>query len=231
MTPTDLHPWNVTPEQAVQIQTELAPRIERVDRLLDKVRLVAGVDVAYAQPPDERLFAAVVVLDADTREIVETSVWADRGEFPYQPGLFAFREIPPLLAAFDRIEHRPDLVICDGQGLVHPRRCGLASHFGLWLDIPTIGCGKTCLLGEYDEPNQPRGSRSPLVDQGEVVGSVLRTQTGVKPLFISTGHRVSLATAEEWILRMAANFRQPDPIRHANSAANAARAAALSANV
>lgn len=195
----------------------------REDSLVSPVRLVAGVDVASEKAGD-RLFAAVVVLNAMTLEIVATANSSGNATFPYIPGIFSFRELPPLCEALQRLDSSPDLIICDGQGIGHPRRFGLASHLGVLFDVPTIGCGKSCLTGSYSPPAHDRGSFSDLVDDGEVIGSVLRTQSNVKPIFVSIGHRVSLQTARDWVLRLAPRFRQPEPIRRANELVNALRA-------
>ncbi len=215
--------WDVSVEQAKDTQVELSQQVIRRDELADKVQRVAGVDVAYAKD-DSRVYAGVVILDGETQEIIETQTVIGESRFPYVPGLFAFRELPHLLEAFKQVTRVPDLVICDGQGIAHPRRCGLASHLGVLLDVPTIGCGKTRHVGEYEEPGTSRGSFSPLVDGEETIGSVLRTQDGIKPLFVSIGHRVSLPSARDWILRLANRYRQPEPIRCANEVVNKLRA-------
>ncbi len=219
--------WPLTTEQAIALQVQMAGQVIRYDSLPDPVRLVAGVDVAYGQGDDQRVFAGVVVIDVTSMKTVETRIAVATSAFPYIPGLFAFRELPPILRAFEQLEQRPDLIICDGQGVAHPRRCGLASHLGVLLDMPTVGCGKTRLIGEHLEPGRERGSSTPLVDQGEVIGSVLRTQTDTNPLYVSTGHRVSLQTAEQWILQLATTYRQPEPIRRANELVNQSRHMAL----
>jgi deoxyribonuclease V len=225
------HHWNVDVAQAVQIQTELARAVEKEDRLAGDVRYVAGVDVAYEKDDGDRIFGAVVVIDLATSETVATSTCQGTVKFPYVPGLFAFRELPHLLKAFEQLERTPDLVICDGQGIAHPRRCGLASHLGVLLDVPTVGCGKTRFIGEFEEPGVERGSASPLCDDREVIGSVLRTQHGVKPLFVSIGHRVTLETSERWILQLADRYRQPEPIRRANELVNKLRSNAETLDV
>ncbi|WP_124727178.1 deoxyribonuclease V [Staphylospora marina] len=214
MKPVLRHPWVLTEEEAVRLQTEWAKRVIREDRLKE-VKRVAGVDVAYDNRSD-RLVAAVVVLDAVTLETVDSAVVEDQARFPYIPGLFSFRELPPVIRAFERLNLRPDLVVCDGQGRAHPRRFGLACHLGVMFDIPAIGCGKTRLTGEGEEPGPMRGDSSPLVDRGEVVGCLLRTQTGIKPVCVSIGHLVSLETAREWVLRLTPRFRLPETTRRAD---------------
>lgn len=232
MNPSELrHNWDVDVARAVQIQTELALVVEKRDRLSNDVRHVAGVDVAYEKHDGDHIFGAVVVIDLMTYETIATATCQGTVAFPYVPGLFAFRELPHLLKAFEELQRVPDLVICDGQGLAHPRRCGLASHLGVLLDVPTVGCGKTRFIGEFDEPAIERGSASPLYDESDVIGSVLRTQDGVKPLFVSIGHRISLETAERWILRLAGRYRQPEPIRRANEIVNKLRSNAAAMDV
>jgi deoxyribonuclease V len=183
---------------------------------------VAGVDISF----DRRspiLSAAVVVLDADGGEILERSGVRTRAGFPYVPGYLSFREIPPLLEAFARLECRPDLILCDGHGLAHPRRFGLACHLGVLLDLPTIGCAKSRLVGSHREPGPNRGARAALRHDGEPIGEALRTRTGVKPIYISIGHRVTLPTARRLVLRAAPRWRIPDPLRAAHTEANRIR--------
>lgn len=176
---------------------------------------MAGIDVAYSKQNDT-LVAAIVILEADSLQVVESVVVEDHVHFPYIPGLFSFRELPPIIKALEKIKTLPQLVVCDGQGIAHPRRFGLASHLGVLYDIPTIGCGKTRFVGEYTEPDAARGSFSPLVDRSEIIGNVLRTQDHTKPIFISVGHRISLSTACEWIIRLAPHYRLPETTRQAD---------------
>jgi deoxyribonuclease V len=176
---------------------------------------VAGLDVAY---DGDRLAAAVVVLDAADLSVRDTAVVRGRPAFPYVPGLFAFREVPALLEALDRLTVRPDVLVCDGQGLAHPRRFGLAAHLGVLTDMPSYGVGKTRLVGEYEPVGEERGARSPLIDSGETVGAVLRTRTGVKPVFVSVGHRIDLDTACALTLRLTPRYRLPETTRAADHA-------------
>ncbi|OWA33320.1 endonuclease V [Saccharibacillus sp. O16] len=215
MQPVFQHPWTLSEEEAITLQKELAARVRLTDPESLHIRYAAGVDVAY-DTDDDRLVAAVVILDAHSLEVVETASAVGRPSFPYIPGLFSFREIPPVLQAFEKLEIVPDLIVCDGQGIAHPRRFGLASHLGMLLDTPSIGCGKTRLIGEYEEPASIRGSSSQLIDQGEVVGHVLRTQDQVKPVFVSPGHLVSLETACAWVLKLAPRYRLPETTRQAD---------------
>ncbi len=177
MEPIINYPWDLSENEALKLQHELAAKVVTEDQL-GKVQLVAGVDVAYDKHSD-KLVAAVVVLGADTLEVIETVTAEDHAQFPYIPGLFSFRELPPLIKSLAKLNHSPDLIVCDGQGYAHPRRFGLACHLGVILDVPTIGCGKTRLLGEYQEPNTQRGAIEPLIDNGEVIGNVVRTQTDI----------------------------------------------------
>lgn len=218
MEPVLKHPWKLSEMDAVNLQQELSLKIVREDQLTE-VSYVAGVDVAYSEHND-KLIAAIVILEASSLRLVESVVVEDTVHFPYIPGLFSFREIPPLLKAFKQIKTLPQLIVCDGQGMAHPRRFGLASHLGVLFDIPTIGCGKTKLLGEFQDPGRKRGSSSSLVDHGEVIGAVLRTQDHIKPIFVSIGHRISLAAACEWILKLSPKYRLPETTRQADQLVN-----------
>ena len=204
-------------------QKELAKQVIRFNQLSNPVQLIGGADIAYEEGGD-RYFAAVVVLDVETMITVDIGRHSGTCRFPYVPGLFAFRELPGLVEAFKALCQRPNLVLCDGQGIAHPRRFGIASHFGLSVNVPTIGCGKSRLLGDYTEPHDCRGAYSDLKDSGEVIGRVLRTQPGVKPLFVSIGHCIDLDTACSWVLQLASHFRQPEPVRRANETVNTMRA-------
>jgi deoxyribonuclease V len=155
--------------------------------------------------------------------VIDRAEIVSEASFPYVPGLLSFREAPAVIAAYEQLSVRPDVLICDGQGIAHPRRMGLASHLGLWLGIPTIGCAKSWLCGEYDEPGIERGSWSPLVDQGETVGAVLRTRTGVKPLYVSVGHLCNLESATAIVLAAASQYRQPTTTRVAHHQVNELR--------
>ncbi|WP_017814731.1 deoxyribonuclease V [Paenibacillus shenyangensis] len=208
------HRWDLNEEEAILLQQELAEQIITTDQLPD-IHYVAGVDVAYSEHTDQ-LIAAVVILNAVTLEVVESITVKDAVQFSYLPSLFSFRELPPVIKALEQVHHEPQLIVCDSQGLAHPRRFGLACHLGLLLDVPAIGCGKTRLIGEYTEPGRSRGSAAPLIDGEEKVGSVLRTQTDVKPVFVSVGHRISLESANEWILRLAPRYRLPETTRMAD---------------
>ena len=219
-----LHRWDVTPAKAREIQRGLRDRVERNDRL-PRLRRIAGADVAFelAQPGgwrrgQGRAFAGVVVYRFPEMEELER-VSAERPlSFPYVPGLLSFREGPALLAAFARLRQAPDLIFCDGQGYAHPRRFGIACHLGVLLDRPTIGVAKSLLVGEYSEPGTSAGSSKRLLDgeSGEVLGAVLRTREGVRPVFISQGHRISLDRAVELTMAVSDGYRLPRPIRDAD---------------
>lgn len=214
MKPIVTHAWDIGETEAISIQKQLASKTITED-LLGQVNLIAGVDVAYAKHSDI-MIAAVVILDAQTLDVIESVTVQGASQFPYISGLFSFRELPILIEAFAKLKRSPDLVVCDGQGYAHPRRFGLACHLGLLFDLPTIGCGKTRLLGSHDEPEQQRGASVPLVDDNEVIGRVLRTQNGIKPVYVSIGHRVSLDTACDWALKLSPKFRLPETTRRAD---------------
>jgi deoxyribonuclease V len=204
---------------------------ERLRRLVDPVgpgpaapATVAGLDVAYAESGD-RLAAAVTVLDVRTLAVVDQAVSVGRPAFPYVPGLFAFREAPALLAALDRLAVRPEVLVCDGHGLAHPRRFGLACHLGVATGLPAVGVGKTPLVGRWQPPGPARGDWSPLLDGDEVVGRVLRTRDGVKPVFVSVGHRMSLDDACARVLDLTPSYRLPETTRTADRLCRAALAA------
>lgn len=213
----ELHRWRVTPSEAQEIQRSLASRVIRHSEV-NAPRFVAGADISRA---DSRgvATAAVVVLTLPELELLETSVIEMKVEFPYVPGLLSFRETPLVLAACKRLGTTPDLFIADAQGIAHPRRLGLASHLGLILDAPTIGCAKSILCGRHDELGDEPGSHAPLVDRGEVVGAALRTKRGTKPVYVSIGHRVDLEAAMHWVIACCKGYRLPEPTRLAHLAA------------
>ena len=194
---TQLHAWDVTAQEARHIQGTLADRVSLTDavRLAD-IRLVAGVDDSYVRTGKETIsHAAVVVLTFPDLDIVETVYGERTVNFPYVPGLLSFREAPAVLAAFERLQTIPDVVLFDGQGYAHPRRFGLASHLGVVLDLPSIGCAKSRLVGQYEEPLRELGALTPLVDGGETVGAAVRTRPRHAPLFVSPGHKIGVASA------------------------------------
>lgn len=212
------HGWDLTPADARALQDELQPRIDCNDRL-PRLRRVAGVDVGF-EGRGRVTRAAVVVHAWPELEVVERALARRETGFPYVPGLLAFRELPAVVAALEELDTDPDLVFCDGQGIAHPRRFGIACHLGLLIDRPTIGVGKSRLVGTHAEPGRERGAREPLIDRGETVGTVLRTRTAVRPVYVSPGHRVSLETAVELVLKAAPRYRLPEPIREADRMAS-----------
>ncbi len=214
----DLHTWSLTTAEARELQLRLAANLQTT-RKLPSLSTVAGADVSYERR-GKWLFAAVVVLRAGTWEVIERSGIIAEARFPYVPGLLSFREAPPVLEAFKKLAVTPDALICDGQGFAHPRRLGLASHLGLWLGIPTIGCAKSWLCGKYEEPGPDRGDWSPLTDNGERIGVVLRTRTRIKPLYVSPGHLCDLDGAIETVLALATKYRQPITTRLAHQFVN-----------
>ncbi|MGN9915476.1 deoxyribonuclease V [Micromonospora palomenae] len=207
------------------VQDRLRPLADLVGPGPRRPATVAGLDVAYAESGD-LLAAAVTVLDAATLTVVDRAVSVGRPAFDYVPGLFAFRELPALLAALDGLTVQPELLVCDGHGLAHPRRFGLACHLGVVTGLPAIGVGKTRLVGESAEPGPLRGDSTPLVDGGETVGRVLRTRDGVKPVFVSVGHRMSLDNAVEQVLALTPRYRLPETTRTADRLCRDALAAA-----
>ncbi|MEH1054614.1 deoxyribonuclease V [Micromonospora sp. CPCC 206171] len=207
------------------VQDRLRPLADLVGPGPRRPATVAGLDVAYAESGN-LLAAAVTVLDAATLAVVDRAVRVGRPAFEYVPGLFAFRELPALLAALDGLTVRPELLVCDGHGLAHPRRFGLACHLGVVTGLPAIGVGKTRLVGESAEPGPRRGDSTPLVDGGETVGRVLRTRDGVKPVFVSVGHRMSLDNAVDQVLALTPRYRLPETTRTADRLCREALAAA-----
>jgi deoxyribonuclease V len=214
---THRHDWNLSPQQAIALQNEMSKEVIYDRPLdLDNIHLIGGVDVSVKDNVSQ---AAVVVLSYPDMKVIETSLFKIPTPFPYIPGLLTFREGPALEPAFKKLQHEPDVFIFDGMGRIHPRRMGIATHMGLWLQKPTIGCGKTYFIGEYIEPAPERGSYTDLIDKGEVIGVTLRTRTGVKPVFISVGHLADLPTSIELVMRCTTKYRLPDPIRAAHNAA------------
>ena len=215
---------DLTREEAIALQKELRAQV-RLTPLKQPIYFIAGVDVSlnrYAQT----VFAGWVVLSYPELRVVEESVIQDEVTFPYIPGLLSFREIPPLLKAWEKLQQKPDLVIVDGAGVAHPRRLGIATHLGLVLDIPTIGCAKSRLTGVYDEPSKTPFSVTDLYvndRRDEVIGSVIRTKARANPLFISAGHRITQEEAREFVMACVRGYRLPEPTRLAHLATNQAR--------
>lgn len=208
------HEWRVTPRQARSIQERLRHRVLRRDRL-DGVGTVAGVDASYRRREGVTR-AAVSLHGLPDLEVCGEAVVTLPTPFPYVPGLLSFREIPAVARALEELGATPDLLVVDGHGIAHPRRFGLACHLGVLADRPTVGVAKSRLVGHHEEVPGERGAWRPLVDGEEVIGAVLRTRSGVRPVYVSTGHRVSLPTAIDLVLRLAPRYRLPEPIRRAD---------------
>jgi len=211
-----LHSWDVTPEEARRLQNGLRTQVVKTDRF-GKINTVAGVDIGFKK---DIARASVVVLSFPGLQVVDSVVTESPVRFPYVPGLLSFREIPPLLTAFTQLQTEPDLVIVDGQGIAHPRRFGLASHLGLILDKPTIGCAKSRLWGRYEEPETEHGSYTYLMDNDEVIGAAVRTRRNVRVVYISIGHRISLDSARTLTLACCRGYRLPETTRYAHNAAS-----------
>ena len=213
----ELHSWDVSPSEAREIQVSLARRVVTENGIINP-RLIAGIDISS---PDAQGVArgAVVVLRYPEFGIVEVKEARTRIRFPYVPGLLSFRESPLILAACEKLRNVPDLILIDGQGIAHPRRFGLASHVGLLLDLPTIGCAKSILCGQHQPVAEHAGSHAELIDRGELVGAALRTKSGVKPIYVSVGHKIDLASALQWVMKCCLGYRLPEPTRLAHLAA------------
>jgi len=209
-----LHPWKVNVEEAIQIQENLRTRII-LEKTFTEVKTIGGGDVAYSKDRNF-LFAAIVVLSFPKMETMDFATAHGEIPFPYIPGLLSFREGPVLINTFQKLKIKPDVMIYDGQGIGHPRGIGLASHMGLWLDLPSIGCTKTPLLNDFIYPRSSKGSFELIRREGKEVGAVLRTKEKVKPLFVSLGHRIDLQTTIQLILDTCQGYRTPEPLRRAH---------------
>jgi deoxyribonuclease V len=218
-----LHDWNLSPREAVELQKRLRERVRLVPHK-GKIETVAGADISFNKYSPV-LYAGIVVLRLPSLEVLEEVGVVSETKFPYVPGLLSFREAPPLLAAWEKLKCEPDAVMFDGQGIAHPRRVGIASHVGLLLNRPTLGCAKSVLVGKFEEPEEERGSWQPLVDpkNDETIGAALRTKTRVQPIYVSPGHLIDLAGAIDLTLRSDGGYRQPEPTRRAHHLVNALR--------
>ncbi len=210
--------WNLTPTEAVARQRELAGTVE-VHPLNGRVRRIVGLDCGFEES-GRVLRAAAVVMTWPGLDVVEEGIAREPTRFPYVPGLLSFRELPAVLHVIEALRETPDLVLYDGQGIAHPRRIGIAAHFGLVTGLPTIGVGKSRLCGEHEIPGIERGDATPLTHKGERIGTVLRTRRGIRPLFVSPGHRVDHADAVHWVLATLGRYRLPEPIRAADRLAS-----------
>lgn len=213
------HQWDVTPAEAREIQHQLCARVETQDRL-GPVEYLAGVD-AGVEDGGRRIRAAVVVLSLPRLEVVDRALGHRPARFPYVPGLLSFREIPAVLNALEQLQRPPDVLLCDGQGIAHPRRLGIASHLGVLLDIPSIGVAKSRLVGTHEPVPNRRGAWVALLDGEECIGAVLRTRVDVKPVFVSIGHRVSLPSAVDIVMQAVTRYRLPQTTREADRLASA----------
>ena len=220
---SDLHPWDVTYKEAVKIQKKLKDKVilKNIDK---KIRYVAGLDVSYARGSNI-MWAGVVVLDFPSLNKAEERWSQKKVSFPYIPGLLSFREIPALIGALRKMEIEPDLIFCDGQGIAHPRGLGLASHLGILLNKPTIGCAKSRLVGMYNQVGEHKGNYTYLTYQNRVIGAVVRTRSKVKPIFISPGYGIMLNDCIRFVLGTCSKYRIPEPTRQAHLLVNSVRCA------
>jgi deoxyribonuclease V len=209
-----LHKWDLTYGEARELQKQLASRV-RFNRIKREPRIVAGLDCAFSKD-EKTIFAVTVVITLPDFKLIETTSAARKVEFPYIPGLLSFREAPACIAAIEKLKMKPDIFIIDGQGFAHPRRFGIASHIGVLVNKPTIGCAKSRLTGSFNEPGRRKGSFNSLTDDEEIIGSVLRTRTDVKPVFVSVGHKCTLQDAIRIVLKCTARYRLPEPSRLAH---------------
>ncbi|MDT3735493.1 MAG: deoxyribonuclease V [Denitratisoma sp.] len=215
------HAWDLAPKEAMALQARLATEIVLRDEF-GPVRQIAGVDVGF-EDNGATTRAAVAVLAFPSLQLVTSVIARKPTCFPYVPGLLSFREVPAVLAAMEQLDALPDLLLCDGQGIAHPRRLGIASHLGLLLDVPSIGVAKTRLVGKHDEVPDIRGAWVPLRDGNETIGAVLRTRQGIKPLYISPGHRIGLESAIAWVMACLTRYRLPETTRWAHRLASEKR--------
>lgn len=223
-----LHEWTATPREAVELQKSLRERV-RLLPLSKPVETIAGADISFNKFSPV-VYAGIVVLRLPSLEVVEEVGVVSETRFPYVPGLLSFRESPSVLEAWAKLKTEPDAVMFDGQGIAHPRRVGIASHVGLLINRPTLGCAKSVLVGKFEEPDEERGAWSEMIDRGELVGAALRTKTKVQPIYVSPGHLIDLAGAIELTLRSDGGYRQPEPTRRAHLLVNALRRGEREAN-
>jgi deoxyribonuclease V len=219
-----LHDWTMTPREAVELQKRLRERVRIVPHAGRKIETVAGADISFNKFSPV-IYTGIVVLRLPSLEVVEEVGMVSETQFPYVPGLLSFREAPSVLEAWAKLKTEPDAVMFDGQGIAHPRRVGIASHVGLFLNRPTLGCAKSVLVGRHAELAEERGSWQPLIDpkNDETVGAALRTKTRVQPIYVSPGHLIDLAGAIELTLEADGGYRQPEPTRRAHLLVNALR--------
>lgn len=214
------HAWPLNLEEAIAIQENLRYQVIPSDQLPQPVKYVAGVDMGF-ESNGTISRAAVAVLSFPDLQVMETTLAYRPTSFPYIPGFLSFREIPAVLDALEKINITPDIILCDGQGIAHPRRLGIASHLGVILDMPTIGVAKSLLIGKHEELPDIKGNWQPLKHKGEIIGAVLRTRQRVKPVYVSIGHKISLPTAIDYVLRCTPKYRLPETTRVADKLASA----------
>ncbi len=215
------HSWNVDLQAAKEIQMAFKNQIE-IKPIQQPIQFIAGADVAYSRKLNLG-FSVISIFNYPKMQLIEQQYYTLPVNFPYVPGYLTFREAPVLLKAFEKINIIPDLVLVDGQGIAHPRQFGIASHLGLFLNLPTIGCAKSRLVGNFNMPAFEKGSQSDLIFEGKIIGKVVRTRTNIKPVFVSPGHKIALNQSVEWILKTCLSFRIPEPIRQSHIAVNKLR--------
>lgn len=214
----DLHSWSLTPAAAIALQSRLAAQIVEQD-LFGEIRLIAGIDAGF-EDEGRVTKAAVCILSFPDLKTVESVVARRPTDFPYVPGLLSFREIPAILEALKQVRTAPDMLFCDGQGRAHPRRLGIASHLGLITDLPSVGIAKSLLCGSHDAPASEKGSHTPLLHRGEIIGAALRTRKNIKPVYVSAGHKISLPSAIDYVMRCLTRYKLPEPTRLADKLAS-----------
>lgn len=223
------HAWNLSPTEAVALQRELREQLI-IQSLEKEIHIVAGTDLSYDKGSDQ-FYAGIVFLDYESMEVIAHSTVSSRAPFPYIPGLLSFREIPSLMEAWEQRPMNPDVVLCDGHGIAHPRRLGIATHFGLLTETPSVGCAKRKLVGEYEEPEKRRGEYTPIKDGDETIGYALCTKDGIKPVFVSPGHLIGMEQSREIVLHCARSYKLPEPTRQAHLLVNRLRQGKLEAGI
>lgn len=220
------HDWHLSPAEAIALQQDLRSHVD-LQPLQQPPRTIAGADISYNRFSDI-IYAGIIVLDYTTQRPLCRSTVIGKMTFPYVPGLLSFRELPALMEAWQQLEERPDTIMLDGHGIAHPRRLGIATHFGLVSGCPSLGCGKSVLVGKFDPPPPVRGARSPMIHQGQTIGCALRTKDRVNPVYVSPGQGMSLEDAVSIALHCARGYRIPEPTRQAHLLVNELRRGELS---
>ncbi len=221
--PQSLHSWDLTPREAITVQQELRSLV-RIQPLVRQINTIAGADISFNKY-SEVIYSGIVVLSLPDLQIIESVDIRSISKFPYISGLLSFREAPSLLEVWEQLKTKPDVLMLDGQGIAHPRRLGIASHIGVLLDWPTIGCAKSILVGKHGDLAPEAGSRTPLIDRGEQIGVVLRTKKNVAPVYVSPGHLMDMDSAVDLVMRSVTKYRQPEPTRQAHLLVNRIRVA------